>query len=564
MKVIPFLIYIPSCVVLCTMLSTYSHFHFALAIVIGLVLGALAFYYRIRPQYLHLGPAFFLSAMLTGLTAIALANLFRNEWIVGPGILRLFSRFGGDAEASFGVLSILLSILTLPSLYTAVSYILKSLIYILRSIPWKQFFGALHTCMHGFPKAAALYVCTVAVSAVIGVGLLFGVYCIPSGNILNNAVSSAATLREEGFDPSMYSWSYSVKDSWTDALILSEAVDDVPHTPMERAMLVYHGYLPLQGTYDSFVKHYLDGDTYADYGTYARYWHGFVVTLRPLFTFMDLQGIYILNGFLLTALCIWICLRLKRLKLSYLIVPYLISCLVLMPLMSMTVLQYATCSYVFILGTIGILLLSDKTLPKWAPFVFLLTGILTAYFDFLTYPIATFGIPAIFCVARCRDSHFTEKLVQMVKNGVSWVFGYAAMWFSKWLLASLLTSENVILDAISAMHLRSSTETNDIRISLLGCLLENFRRFLATPFTLLVIGFAAMCFLRIRKENNRTWKQTMIPYCILAFAPVVWYTALRNHSSIHSFFTNKACIVSIMALLCGLAEGAHRSVSDNF
>ena len=49
---------------------------------------------------------------------------------------------------------------------------------------------------------------------------------------------------------------------------------------------------------------------------------------------------------------------------------------------------------------------------------------MTAYVDFLTYPIATFGVPAIIGVVLSRDNHLEEKLVEIVRNGLLWCLGY--------------------------------------------------------------------------------------------------------------------------------------------
>ena len=56
-----------------------------------------------------------------------------------------------------------------------------------------------------------------------------------------------------------------------------------------------------------------------------------------------------------------------------------------------------------------------------------------------------------------------------------------------------------------------------------------------------------------------------IPFMLLALAPAVWYVFARNHSAIHYWFTNKACIVTALAGMCGLlyAINADKNIDKN-
>ena len=89
-----------------------------------------------------------------------------------------------------------------------------------------------------------------------------------------------------------------------------------------------------------------------------------------------------------------------------------------MPIAMAKSFQFSSCYYVFTAGTIALLLLKDSTRSRLAYLVFLNIGIMTAYVDFLTYPIATFGVAAIIGVALSRDNNLEEKLIEIVRNGI--------------------------------------------------------------------------------------------------------------------------------------------------
>lgn len=66
-------------------------------------------------------------------------------------------------------------------------------------------------------------------------------------------------------------------------------------------------------------------------------------------------------------------------------------------------------------------------------------GISTAYFDFLTYPLVTFGIPMIFCIL-INEKNTCENWKEMPIMGIHWGIGYLGMWAEKWLIGTVITS----------------------------------------------------------------------------------------------------------------------------
>ena len=68
--------------------------------------------------------------------------------------------------------------------------------------------------------------------------------------------------------------------------------------------------------------------------------------------------------------------------------------------------------------------------------LFLVTGICTSYFDFLTYPIVTLGLPL--CVWLLLIPYHNKCIWQLVENAVFWAIGYLGMWAEKWILSSVV------------------------------------------------------------------------------------------------------------------------------
>ena len=70
------------------------------------------------------------------------------------------------------------------------------------------------------------------------------------------------------------------------------------------------------------------------------------------------------------------------------------------------------------------------------PEFFLIVGILTSYFDFLTYPVVTLGIP-LCCYFLLESDRLWNNIKRLTGFSVSWAIGYAGMCAAKWVIADL-------------------------------------------------------------------------------------------------------------------------------
>jgi len=235
--------------------------------------------------------------------------------------------------------------------------------------------------------------------------------------------------------------------------------------------------------------------------------------------------------------------------------PYLLTLGFLMPVALGKSLQFSTCFYAFSLGVLLLLLFKDKWNKRRVCFLFLGLGIFTAFVDFLTYPVAAFGIPAVVWLCMCPAETGKEGAKGLLDLLFSWGLGYGGMWAGKWVAASLLTEHNVIREALSAILMRISHDSlagdNDLGIA--AAVWKNMKAFLKTPVTvaafLLVVVLMVVIVLRLRR-GGRTGLGFAVPFCMLILLPFLWYAATVNHSFIHYFFTNKSLAVTAFAGLC--------------
>lgn len=274
--------------------------------------------------------------------------------------------------------------------------------------------------------------------AVVGTLLLTMVYMLPVN--MENRDASYETLEQEGWYPratvtsrSMDTYFHSyfpdVLDGASDRVMLYMAMDDGTGSPLTRAMESYNDYM---------------GENY------SRYWHGYVVLLRPLFLFFNYTELRVINGACQLLLVLILATIIGRKKgVCYVLVlatSYVLLSSIAMPLG----LQFSWVFYIAHIGTL-ILLLKTDFIEKNHRYIyfFMALGMFTSYFDLLTYPLATWGLPLVWWIVMTerdeKESFWTDRVVF---SGVSWIAGYAGMWCMKWVLATLILGRNIFESAI--------------------------------------------------------------------------------------------------------------------
>ena len=392
-----------------------------------------------------------------------------------------------------------------------------------------------------------------------GTALLLAVFALPSDEAVEEHMhASAEILEREGMHPNLYPWCLSRLDNYTDAIMLMNAADDTDESTVRRAMLVYRGKYDKDREPDpcqDFVDHYGRGESFDGKESYSRYWHGYLLFLKPLLRWMDYAQIRTLNGILQTAVLLWLLWLLRKRGLGRYILPMVLSVGMLMPVALARSLQFSDCYYLLMLGSIALLRHFPGKDPKRVlGTVFLNLGISVAYFDFLTYPLATYALPMAVALLLMDDASTEEKLCAVIRCGIAWGLGYAGMWSGKWVMAALTTGDSTFASAAEAIALRLSDVDVDgvTQCTVVGTIFSNFAIFCFTPV------LAAVCFVFIRRLPGKMKKQDgmgqILPFVLLALLPFLWYAVLKNHSAIHFCFTNKALMASVFSALAAVTS----------
>lgn len=399
----------------------------------------------------------------------------------------------------------------------------------------------------------------------IGTVALVGVYTIPVDKIDTNVQESVYIFEHEGTYPSVSAHCMSKLDNWTDSIMLLNALYSGQESVIEKSMVVYHQRVHGKNPTESLINYYAEEEEWEEMSVrgYARYWHGYLIFLKPLLMCMNYGTLRIVNLVIQTILNIVLAVILYRKKLSHYIIPYLLSVCLIMPLTTAYSLQFSSVFYIFTIGSIILLWKNDKWkgTEKYLYF-FLILGILTSYFDFLTYPVATLGVPLIFFICLNKETRIVKNIVNIIVYSCSWGIGYIGMWAGKWLVATALTQENIIVDAFKAIGTRSSmSDSAGVGISFFEVLYRNIGAFIENPLMLGVLLYILVCLaVVIKKKLHKEFFECVIVFGVVGLFPFVWYFYTSNHSYIHFWFTYKDLIITAFACMCICAKTLEMNV----
>lgn len=394
--------------------------------------------------------------------------------------------------------------------------------------------------------------------------LLLAAYALPVERMAQNVLLSVPTFDgswgsgEESYEQLLKGYQTTQLDNSTDALMLLTAIHPSEEPLIKRTVNVYgasYPYLTLRGLAGTDMEELSSVPI-------ARYWLGFLIFLKPLLLIMTYMDIRMLNMLLQGALLAAIIALMQRRGLSRYLPAFCLSLVCVTPFIVPFSLQFSTVFYIF---TIAMFILLWK--PEWVTgrlgdsAFFLLIGMATSYFDFLTYPVATFGMPfLLLLVMRERDGN--QPLWRMLTRlGASWCFGYFGMWAGKWLLAALFSGEPFWANLFAKIGQRSSLESEAEAITRLDVLLSVAKVFAKKPY--LILGVAAatgygVALFRARGAREPLPVSRLLLFLFVSLLPVVWYFFTGNHTYNHAFFTSRGLIVTVFGLLCLLTRLTER------
>lgn len=401
-------------------------------------------------------------------------------------------------------------------------------------------------------------------SVLLGTLLLALVFCIPTERIRRHVAESADRLLVDADTVTgneFLRYLAKNRESYTDAIIVQYAFEKIPgKNAYEHAMWAYHHDLEdgIWAAEDSLRAVLNASDASGMFlREYSRYWHGYLIYIKPLlllFSWERLIWLMILAQLALLAAVAAVSVRKKH----YAVAAALGGGLIFMkPELIVVSFTMSVCFFIT-LGAMLFMLLRDGWLreKRYYPEFFLCVGILTAYFDFLTYPVVTLGFPLCVYFLISERTGILESLKKIIIYSGCWGVGYAGMWASKWVVADVTLQTGTIRDAV--WNVIGRTEAIGGRPRMNGgwyVISLNLKEYGSGVYGILagvlaVSVLAALAWALYRRAPLRAVLETVFPFLIAGCIPFVWIIVVQHHSALHARFTFRILGVAAMALAC--------------
>jgi len=358
-------------------------------------------------------------------------------------------------------------------------------------------------------------------------------FAIPNSRIANNTAKSLQVIEREGKYPRPFfnTYTYGCQlDNFTDKIMFKKTMKEEDLSPFKSGINV---------------------------SGYFRYWHGYLVFLRPSLLFVNYFGIRYLNLFIFF-ITLGLMFSLLKEKLGTVISIGFMMCMMmgytfLIP-MSM---QFMSVFMIMMAASIIILSFYNKgNFIKGLIYFFFIIGSVTNFMDLLTAPLLTLGIPlaiiVLLAINENKENKVINNILEVIKYSISWTAGYGLTWAMKWVLTSIILRADAFSDAANAILFRTEGNTDHPLNRLIM-----YNRNLKTIFPMIFIKLAIVLFLiwivtfiLYRKDFKKILN--IIPLLIISVFPYGWYLILGNHSDIHYWFTYRIQIITVFCIMASM------------
>ena len=392
------------------------------------------------------------------------------------------------------------------------------------------------------------------------------------GIIQNNIKESYYIMTEEGLYPNVgyETDDFRIRqqiDGYTDAIYLNVAFEAGEHNVLEAIASDYcggSGNDPLEQL-GYRIEH--PGENLTNYG---RQWFGAMIYIRPLLAVFNLAEIrYILQIVFWILLVVSFHLLSRKLdfKIAY---AFLAAMLSIAPFAIPCSLNVINSFLVIFIMTI-LICRYYKSGFSIGNYMFI-TGAFTAFLDAFLTPYITFGVIAIlllyFEYLNGKLTNFCEGIVALTKCGCLWLAGYIGIWASKWMYATIITGENMFLNAwmemVNASAGRVDYGPDTTWGYIIGSLQKNLLKIFPCNIYLIVkehysgaavvISIAlAACMILYWWKNKKEWREMYIGIIFLSIAvsPYIYYVIMHFHTFVHAWVEYRYQAITMMG--CVLA-----------
>lgn len=370
---------------------------------------------------------------------------------------------------------------------------------------------------------------------------------IPNSSVKRNIEQSVEKYEHESIYPHPYINEYGHQlDLFTDYLIISLIYGSSPDKPFKYFLFPQGYFIDIQDQATHHLKYSIANSGEEANFVYGRYWHGSSFFYKLLFVIASLSGVRWLL-FMLVSVALFAFYQKLTKTLSppnaFLFIGGLIFINYYMIFCSM---QFVP---VFLITFFGSIVLINKHQAKQSLGVlFMILGSLTSYFDLLTAPIITLGIPLLIWVCMLPQvKNIIQTIKQTIIFSLQWSAGYALSWLFKWILIWVFTDYSIIDEVKGKLGERAGVVENLTRFDAIE---SNFKIINTVP---LLVAIFVLVILTALYFNRRGINKAFVMIAV-SIVPIIWIFFTANHAEYHSWFTYRNLWVSISGVFLAFSS----------
>ena len=276
---------------------------------------------------------------------------------------------------------------------------------------------------------------------------------------------------------------------------------------------------------------------------YSRYWQGQSSLLKILSIFFDIKIINIISLFLLIILFILTFVNLWK-KDKLFSIAFFLASLSINMFYTSTSFQYVVVFLIMLIGVNLIIKMYDKK-SKYIDIFFLIIGMLTCYFDFLTCETLTLTMPLLVYFYLKIKSKEKNTYKDFFKYCILWLIGYTGMFFSKWLISYIYLG-NTFIDSLKENLQFKIADERVIKIynNPWYSITQNIRPIF--PFVFIKNGaLMLLIILLIVYTYGFIYKRKYMTLYLISLVPIIRFLVLVSHSSTLPFMTYRAILPTL-------------------
>lgn len=393
-------------------------------------------------------------------------------------------------------------------------------------------------------------------SSIAGLALLVLVYLLPVKGMESHVLESIEIFYTEGVYPQVVSgYKGSQLDNETDAIMILKAIyPGKEEGVFEKALSIPS--VAITGEFSgcrSLVAYLWEGVQTDGVSEYGRYWHGYLVILKPLLILFNYADIRYLNMFAQFFLLAYVLVLMMERGMKKYLISLLTAIMIVNPVATAMSMQFSSVYYVSLLSCIFLLKKKawlEKDDKRYYYFFFII-GIATSYFDFLTYPTASLTMPLVLVLLMER-LNLKEAVKRVIILSLFWGTGYIGMWMMKWVIYYIVLHYNIFAEILARVQVHtgevvvSGEELNTFEVAI-----KNLKVFARSPYLMLGTAIVVYFLVKERKNIKKACKNVLylIPFFMIAVIPIIWLMLTKNHAGWLYWYTSRGLMGMVFSLI---------------